>query len=54
MAKTLYEKIWNRHLVKALDNGMSLLYIERRLVHELTSPQAFKGLALAQRHGRRR
>ncbi len=53
MAKTLYEKIWNRHLVKELDNGMSLLYIDRHLVHEVTSPQAFEGLTLAQRRVRR-
>lgn len=49
MAKTLYEKIWNRHVVKTLEGGMSLLYIDRHLVHEVTSPQAFDGLRLAKR-----
>ena len=49
MRKTLYEKIWNRHIVRTLDDGMCLLYIDRHLVHEVTSPQAFEGLRLAGR-----
>lgn len=49
MGKTLYDKIWDAHVVGALDDGMSLLYIDRHLVHEVTSPQAFEGLTLANR-----
>src|SRR5271170_3945388 len=41
---TLYDKIWNDHLVHEADDGTSLLYIDRHLVHEVTSPQAFEGL----------
>ncbi len=48
-AKTLYDKIWNDHLVEEGDDGTSLLYIDRHLVHEVTSPQAFEGLRLAKR-----
>ncbi len=44
MAKTLFEKVWNQHLVTELDGGGALLYIDRHLVHEVTSPQAFDGL----------
>ena len=44
MSKTLYDKIWNDHLVHAQDDGTSLLYVDRHLVHEVTSPQAFEGL----------
>jgi 3-isopropylmalate/(R)-2-methylmalate dehydratase large subunit len=47
--QTLYEKIWNAHVVKVLDDGASLVYIDRHLVHEVTSPQAFDGLRLAGR-----
>ncbi len=46
---TLYDKIWNDHLVETNDDGSSLLYIDRHLVHEVTSPQAFEGLRLARR-----
>ena len=53
MGKTLYEKIWNRHVVTELPDGVSLLYIDRHLVHEVTSPQAFDGLRLAGRRVRR-
>lgn len=53
MAKTLYDKIWDRHVVKDLPDGTSLLYIDRHLVHEVTSPQAFEGLRLAGRTLRR-
>lgn len=47
MPQTLYEKVWNRHVVRNLPNGQALLYIDRHLVHEVTSPQAFEGLRLA-------
>jgi 3-isopropylmalate/(R)-2-methylmalate dehydratase large subunit len=44
MSKTLFEKIWNRHVVKTIDGGPSVLYIDKHFIHEVTSPQAFKGL----------
>ena len=44
MAKTLFEKIWEKHVVKTIDNGPSVLYIDRHFIHEVTSPQAFNGL----------
>ena len=44
MSKTLYDKIWNDHLVHKQDDGTSLLYVDRHLIHEVTSPQAFEGL----------
>jgi len=47
--KTLYDKIWENHLVKDLDDGTSLIYIDLQYIHEVTSPQAFEGLRLAQR-----
>ena len=47
--KTLYDKIWQSHVVHQRDDGMTLLYIDRHLVHEVTSPQAFEGLRLANR-----
>ncbi len=47
--KTLYDKIWNTHLAHEEDDGTCLLYIDRHLVHEVTSPQAFEGLRLAGR-----
>ncbi|SHI68755.1 3-isopropylmalate dehydratase, large subunit [Palleronia salina] len=47
--KTLYDKIWDAHLVHEAEDGTSLLYIDRHLVHEVTSPQAFEGLRLAGR-----
>ena len=53
MAKTLFEKIWDRHVVATLPDGMALLYIDRHLVHEVTSPQAFEGLRLSGRTVRR-
>ena len=49
MGKTLFEKIWTKHVVRDLPDGSSLLYIDRHLVHEVTSPQAFEGLRLAGR-----
>lgn len=48
-AKTLYDKLWDRHVVRCDDDGTCLLYIDRHLVHEVTSPQAFEGLRLAGR-----
>lgn len=48
-AKTLYDKLWDNHLVKQRDDGSALLYIDRHLLHEVTSPQAFEGLRLAGR-----
>jgi len=48
-AKTLYDKLWDQHIVRSEDDGTTLLYIDRQLVHEVTSPQAFEGLRLAQR-----
>jgi len=47
--KTLYEKIWDQHVVRDNGDGTALLYIDRQLVHEVTSPQAFEGLRLAGR-----
>ena len=47
--KTLYDKIWDAHLVDQQDDGNCLLYIDRHLVHEVTSPQAFEGLRMAGR-----
>jgi 3-isopropylmalate/(R)-2-methylmalate dehydratase large subunit len=49
MAKTLYEKLWDSHVVHTESDGTALLYIDRHLVHEVTSPQAFEGLKLAER-----
>ena len=47
--QTLYEKLWESHLVRQQDDGTALIYIDRHLVHEVTSPQAFEGLKLAGR-----
>jgi len=47
--KTLYDKLWEAHLVRQDEDGTSLIYIDRHLVHEVTSPQAFEGLRLAGR-----
>ena len=49
MPKTLFEKIWNSHVVKTFPDGPALLYIDRQLVHEVTSAQAFEGLRLSGR-----
>jgi len=49
MAKTLFEKVWDQHVVSKNDDGSVLLYIDRQLVHEVTSPQAFEGLRIAKR-----
>ena len=48
-ALTLYDKLWNSHIVDEADDGTVLLYIDRHLVHEVTSPQAFEGLKLNER-----
>lgn len=48
-SQTLYDKLWAAHLVKERDDGTALIYIDRQLVHEVTSPQAFEGLRLAGR-----
>ena len=53
-AKTLYDKLWDEHVVNDYENGTSLLYIDRQLVHEVTSPQAFEGLRQAGRKPWRR
>ena len=47
--KTLYDKLWKSHVVYEESDGTSLLYIDRHLVHEVTSPQAFDGLRLSGR-----
>jgi len=53
MGKTLFEKIWSRHVVRELPDDMTLLYFDRHLVHEVTSPQAFSGMRAAGRKVRR-
>ncbi|NWG47152.1 MAG: 3-isopropylmalate dehydratase large subunit [Alphaproteobacteria bacterium] len=53
MASTLYDKIWNAHLIEEGDDGSSLIYIDFQLVHEVTSPQAFEGLRMSGRRPRR-
>ena len=49
MARTLYDKLWDEHVVHTEEDGTSVLYIDRHLVHEVTSPQAFEGLRVAGR-----
>ncbi|NOL48848.1 3-isopropylmalate dehydratase large subunit [Pelistega europaea] len=49
MAKTLYDKLWEAHVVSQEEDGTCLIYIDRQLLHEVTSPQAFEGLAMANR-----
>ena len=51
--KTIYDKIWESHVVSTNDDGTTILYIDRHLVHEVTSPQAFEGLRLSGRKVRR-
>jgi len=53
MPHTLYDKIWNEHIVYQQDKGTTLLYVDRHLIHEVTSPQAFEGLRLAKRKVRK-
>ncbi|MEA2790141.1 MAG: 3-isopropylmalate/(R)-2-methylmalate dehydratase large subunit, partial [Acetobacteraceae bacterium] len=51
--RTLFDKIWDSHVVERLPDGTCILYIDRHLLHEVTSPQAFEGLRLAGRKLRR-
>jgi len=51
--RTLYDKIWDAHEVELRDDGTSILYIDRHLVHEVTSPQAFEALRVTGRKVRR-
>src|SRR5437762_1581879 len=53
MGRTLYDKIWDEHVVHTEEDGTAVLYIDRHLVHEVTSPQAFEGLRMAGRTVRR-
>jgi len=53
MPQTLYDKIWNEHIVHQQDDGTTLLYVDRHLIHEVTSPQAFEGLRLSKRKVRK-
>jgi len=53
MPLTLYEKIWNEHVVHQQDDETTLLYVDRHLIHEVTSPQAFEGLRLSKRKVRK-
>ena len=53
MSKTLYDKIWENHLVYEQNDGTSLIYVDRHLIHEVTSPQAFEGLRLQKRKVRK-
>ena len=53
MAKTLYDKIWEDHMVHQQSDGTELLYVDRHLIHEVTSPQAFEGLRINKRKVRR-
>lgn len=53
MTKTLFDKIWESHLVDTQDDGTCLIYIDRHLIHEVTSPQAFEGLRVSGRKVRR-
>ncbi|KAI8450041.1 aconitase family-domain-containing protein [Phakopsora pachyrhizi] len=51
--KTLYDKVWDAHLIHQGENGMGLIYIDRHIIHEVTTPQAFEGLKMAGRSVRR-
>ena len=53
MPQTLYDKIWNDHVVHTQSDGTTLLYVDRHLIHEVTSPQAFEGLRLSRRKVRK-
>ena len=53
MPQTLYDKIWNEHIVHQQDDETALLYVDRHLIHEVTSPQAFEGLRLSKRQVRK-
>ena len=51
--RTLFDKVWDSHVVERLPDGTCILYIDRHLTHEVTSPQAFEGLRLSGRRTRR-
>jgi len=51
--RTLFDKVWDSHVVERLEDGTCILFIDRHLVHEVTSPQAFEGLRMAGRKVRR-
>jgi len=53
MPQTLYDKIWNEHVVHQQEDGTTLLYVDRHLIHEVTSPQAFEGLRISKRKVRK-
>tara|TARA_Y100000590_G_scaffold93211_1_gene105564 strand:+ start:1263 stop:2666 length:1404 start_codon:yes stop_codon:yes gene_type:complete len=53
MSQTLYDKIWNEHIVHEQHDGTTLIYVDRHLIHEVTSPQAFEGLRIAKRKVRK-
>ena len=53
MSLTLYDKIWNEHIVHQQEDGTALVYVDRHLIHEVTSPQAFEGLRLNNRKVRK-
>jgi 3-isopropylmalate/(R)-2-methylmalate dehydratase large subunit len=53
MPQTLYDKIWNEHIVHQQEDGTTLLYVDRHLIHEVTSPQAFEGLRITNRKVRK-
>ena len=44
MGKTIFDKIWDKHIVKVIEEGPSVLYIDKHFIHEVTSPQAFSGI----------
>jgi 3-isopropylmalate/(R)-2-methylmalate dehydratase large subunit len=44
MGQTLFDKVWNSHVIEKIDDGPDVLFIDRHMVHEVTSPQAFEGL----------
>lgn len=44
MGKTLFEKVWDSHIVDSVESGQEILYIDRHFIHEVTSPQAFDGI----------
>ena len=53
MPQTLYDKIWNDHIVHKQSDGTTLLYVDRHLIHEVTSPQAFESLRISKRKVRK-
>ncbi len=53
MSQTLFDKVWNRHIIAGKEGDPQLLYIDLHLIHEVTSPQAFEGLRLQNRKVRR-